>query len=1472
MASSMALWLFVMSHVCWTTGADDLPSVTLNATVDASLSVDVCVNANNANPSVHSTSSITGFKIYFTRNSIVSAEKFRQWQNVEVLTSQPQYCIRLDAHNYDIKPSTVYRLRATVLINEVESSPSRLILLNTREAASTSPLIQSVKALVNSSVILEFLPAEDVDLVSNYTVEYRDVTETGWNHFDFESDASNRVLLNGLEPNKTYEARLFVNGHVIRGHRSRLVTFTTNNTAQLPKISLDPETEVVFDPDILVPLEVRCDVISSPPIKIFWLVNGQRIQPDHAFYTVTTSTHDGQNLSSSLRMKSRTRSDNLTCVAVNPAGQIARSVSVQIRGPGSPPSSVTLQSERGGYTVSWLPPSHPNGNITKYVVYHTLNKDDPLSDWQKLVLDGTENSIRVLAKTDDAFYVRVQAAADSGPGVISDIVAIEKDTIPISVSLEYTDPPEREHLLVESWEQVKVRCIARGKPQPQLFYVLTEEGADPEVEEDVWQLLDVTEEQDSIVGEVEFSTITSKTLHCKAKNTAGSNSSSLTFLVKKPGDAPRDIRVLSIDSRDIIIVWKTPHYPNLKIEFYELFLSDDVDEDEEYWQKYRTMTRNDSVAITRSSIPTDQLKPSHDYFVKVRAVNKAGAGPLSEAIHFITPNGGPENPPTGVNVDINEANIAVVRWDRPNSTTEILSYVIYFTRDLGLSNEDYREWQTIEVPATQTRYKFDYQVGLKPKTFYRVRVSAKNDVAEGPVSDTKEFETAYSELPIPTDIKTKVAEDNSLTITFTAVRDPDDHTNVVQRYKIELAQSDDVLTARWFPVKASTTNIDEVTSEVTMSADGEGLKHSTMYWVKITALLNNPTRFVQASKPRWFRTGDGRLKTRAEIEEGSVMEREPNLFENLRIVCRAEGSPAPTIAWFWNGQPIRQDREGWTMKEEQADKKTVSVLTRSSVRESGHAVCMAISEISNATAEIEVRVQGPGSAPRNVVAVGWRNQLNISWEEPSIPNGIIMKYIVYYATRDAADLSEWDKVETEATEIVLETLSPDTRYLVRVQAATADGPGIISDAVECYSDRRYQPIEMNLVSVDVPELEAEPNQTVTFRCSAQGQPIPSLFYSWDNSSESHIDDVLVTERVYHVSGLFETKAYTNRTIVCRAMNKHENVTINRTLIIRKPGDVPTNVTWMFDDNDSLFINWDRVRYPNGNATYILYLSNFVERVAGPPVRIPQVPYNVNVTLQVSAENEWGEGAKSAPITFPTPNGGPKNAPSITSIQVKDVRLTMAWVPPTMPNGEIKGYTIYFKNVDYSDEGEPWEYVEVNGNRSRFSIDQSLGLLPDSHYQLKISATNERHEGPASEVLWFDTISGNEEDLPAPENVTAYLKNSSLIVYVPTGHPYRNYIIYIRPEFSDQYWKYEATNVTESQKTIVIEHFPLDKNVSYQMKISGVRFGRESRSSREFRLMVDPDSETTVSPDSELLEITTKATVEDKRRIVKEPPL
>uniref|UniRef100_A0A1I7WWT5 Secreted protein n=1 Tax=Heterorhabditis bacteriophora TaxID=37862 RepID=A0A1I7WWT5_HETBA len=65
-------------------------------------------------------------------------------------------------------------------------------------------------------------------------------------------------------------------------------------------------------------------------------------------------------------------------------------------------------------------------------------------------------------------------------------------------------------------------------------------------------------------------------------------------------------------------------------------------------------------------------------------------------------------------------------------------YVIYFTRDLSISNEDYKDWQSLEVPATVTRFVIRFLLEFKAKFF------SKNDIAEGPVSETREFETAYS--------------------------------------------------------------------------------------------------------------------------------------------------------------------------------------------------------------------------------------------------------------------------------------------------------------------------------------------------------------------------------------------------------------------------------------------------------------------------------------------------------------------------------------------------------------------------------------------------------------------------------------------------------------------------------------------------------------------------------------------------------
>ncbi|KJH40600.1 hypothetical protein DICVIV_13440 [Dictyocaulus viviparus] len=59
------------------------------------------------------------------------------------------------------------------------------------------------------------------------------------------------------------------------------------------------------------------------------------------------------------------------------------------------------------------------------------------------------------------------------------------------------------------------------------------------------------------------------------------------------------------------------------------------------------------------------------------------------------------------------------------------------------------------------------------------------------------------------------------------------------------------------------------------------------------------------------------------------------------------------ITWYWNGDVMHSNWQGWSLREEGGDKKIVSVATRTTVHESGRAVCVATNDGSSATATIE---------------------------------------------------------------------------------------------------------------------------------------------------------------------------------------------------------------------------------------------------------------------------------------------------------------------------------------------------------------------------------------------------------------------------------------------------------------------------------------------------------------------------------------
>lgn len=85
------------------------------------------------------------------------------------------------------------------------------------------------------------------------------------------------------------------------------------------------------------------------------------------------------------------------------------------------------------------------------------------------------------------------------------------------------------------------------------------------IQEDTWIRATPTLQERTLVAEYSFSIITTKTVHCRGKNTAGANYSSILFRVEKPGDAPSNLRVLGVDARDAVVVWEAPAKSNLPI-------------------------------------------------------------------------------------------------------------------------------------------------------------------------------------------------------------------------------------------------------------------------------------------------------------------------------------------------------------------------------------------------------------------------------------------------------------------------------------------------------------------------------------------------------------------------------------------------------------------------------------------------------------------------------------------------------------------------------------------------------------------------------------------------------------------------------------------------------------------------------------------------------------------------------------------
>lgn len=183
---------------------------------------------------------------------------------------------------------------------------------------------------------------------------------------------------------------------------------------------------------------------------------------------------------------------------------------------------------------------------------------------------------------------------------------------------------------------------------------------------------------------------------------------------------------------------------------------------------------------------------------------------------------------------------------------------------------------------------------LKPKTIYAVKVQGVSDRGPGVISDSVRAKTLPLAPPPVQEAKADVSPNNTVSLQFDAVTDPDDQTKKIKDYKIVYTEEDPQAEGAVWKEMSWTHPDDSPTIRIPI--DGENFKPNTKYHIKVI-----PKGEIEgtASDPLLIETGDGII---APEQPTFSVDAPDNTIRvtagtDYSVQCTSEGHPTPKIRW-----------------------------------------------------------------------------------------------------------------------------------------------------------------------------------------------------------------------------------------------------------------------------------------------------------------------------------------------------------------------------------------------------------------------------------------------------------------------------------------------------------------------------------------------------------------------------------------------
>ncbi|XP_062990783.1 phosphatidylinositol phosphatase PTPRQ [Elgaria multicarinata webbii] len=846
----------------------------------------------------------------------------------------------------------------------------------------------------------------------------------------------------------------------------------------------------------------------------------------------------------------------------------------------------------------------------------------------------------------------------------------------------------------------------------------------------------------------------------------------------------KNINYKNISSSSVLLSWDIPINPNGKITHYTVYAME-LDTN----RAFHLTTSNNSILITG-------LRKYTNYKMRVAASTTIGESALSEDndIFVRTPEDEPSSPPKNVEILEVTATEINLRWSPPEKPNGIIThYEIIYDDATTL----------IFKNTTATNLLLN---GLKPFTLYNISVLAFTRLGHGNQSSALLSVRTAETVPDfpPQNITYRNISSSEIELSFYPPSVPN---GIIESYTIYLREADGTderiintthLSLIITGLKIYTKYIVEVSSS---TVKGEGAR---------SAPLNILTDEDAPSSPPQLLT----------VKQLSGV--------NVKLSWQPPLEPNGIILYYtvhvWNDMSRRSINVTDTSLQiaDLENNREYSVYVTASTRFGDGSMK------SNMTS-FRTSEGAPSDPPKNV----WYKNLTSSsiqifWNAPHKPNGIIQFYSVYYKNDSGTYIQNFTSftidilADNSTLSTVLNNLAKWSHYTLWLTAHTAFGNGNqVSEIIQLYTDQdipdgpiqhlAYQNISSTAVNISwMPP--AQPNGIVFYNISLT---IPGAQRDYEIWSLISYDINIVFDKL---------EKYTSYLLkITPATEKGPSETHTTILHIRTEEDVPDSEPIMTSyknlSSTSVMLSWDPPALPNGIIiSYDLKLHG-AERndsftISDNSVILKDLSPFTLYSFFASARTVKGLGPYAV-LMFSTDESVPLAPPeNLTIINYTSNSVRLKWNPSPQPNGVIRRYVF---NI-FDNSSQTTFYQNISGPHNEADV---LGLEPFSIYFISVSAFTKVGNGNQfSNLVQFTTMESAPDIV---QNIQCTATSWQLVVVqwdppLKTNGIITHYIIT---------FGWNSTIVSSDNET-VHTFGDLLSNTSYQFKIKAATAAGEGK--------------------------------------------